>query len=131
MRKAQTPAEFMILVGVMLFFFITFIYSLQINNADKIRQQRDIIIKDAAFTVQDEINLALEATDGYERTFTLTRYILGKDYDIDIIEGVVYAETDDGKHAIALPVADVVVVNKLETGDNVIRKTDGVIYLNP
>ena len=57
-KKAQTAIEFVVLVGIVLFFFTGFFLLVQENMSDKIMEKRDLIIKDIALGVQDEVNLA-------------------------------------------------------------------------
>ena len=127
-KKAQSAIEFVILVGAMLFFFLAFLFAIQGNIADKVKENKNLVTKEIALTVQNEINLASESSDGYYREFEIPNNILGTDYDITVTEGLVYVRTIDGKHAIALPVPEV--IGDVSQGTNVIRKEEGAVYLN-
>ena len=127
-KRGQSAIEFMIISGVVIFMFLTYSFFIQSKIADKGFERRDLLTQEVANTIKDEINLALEATDGYSRTFNLANTILNADYNATIDGDLVYVRTLDGKHAIAVPVANV--TGQLIIGDNTIRKSNGVIYLN-
>lgn len=127
-EKSQTAIEFMILIGFVLFFFTVFFLAIGGNMSDKLREKKNLDIKDIALTVQDEINLALQSSDGYSRNFTLPEKIGNEDYDIDIVGDMVYVRTVDNKYAIALPVANV--TGNIRKNENTIKKENGEIKLN-
>ena len=115
------------LIGFLLFFFTIFFIAIQERMSDTIKEKRDVLVKDIAMIVKDEINLALEASDGYNRKFKIPLDIDGKDYDINLTEGMVYVRIQD-KNAIALPVANV--TGNIAKGTNIIKKENGEIKLN-
>ena len=127
-KLAQSAIEFLILVGAVLFFIIIFIYAVQSNITGKVVEEINIAIKEIAFTLQDEINLAAESVDGYYREFKLPEKALNKDYEISIIDGFVHVKTFDEKYALSLPIQDV--VGQPKVGLNAIKKENGTIYLN-
>ena len=127
-KYAQTAIEFMILIGFVLFFFTVFFLAIGGNMSGKLREKKNLDIKDIALTVQDEINLALQSSDGYSRNFTLPEKIGNEDYDIDIVEDMVYVRTVDNKYAIALPVMNV--TGNIRKNVNTIKKENGRILLN-
>jgi len=128
-KRAQSAIEFIILVGAVVFFFLAFIYAVQINTYDELRKNRDLFALEIALTVQNEVSLASESLDGYYRDFEIPLDILGAEYTILIDEGLVYITTTDGKHALALPVVNVTVTTVI-VGTNRIRKDGGKVYLN-
>ena len=127
-KKGQSAVEFLILIGAILFFFVAFLYMINLNISDKLRENKDLTIQEIAFQVQDEINLAHESVDGYYRKFELPLNVLGSEYEINVTAGVVYVRTTNGKHAIALPVVNV--TGDVLKGTNVIQKNNGVVLLN-
>jgi len=130
-KKSQGSVEFMILVGIVLFFFVTFFLSIQESMSYKIEQKKMIVVKNIALSVQDEFNLALKSSDGYERTFEIPSDINGQDYIIGIQEDTVYVKTLDEKTVIYLPVANVTMINDINKGSNKITKQGGIINVNP
>jgi len=127
-KKAQSAIEFVILIGVVIFFIMVFFLVINEKIADKEKEKRDILVEDIATNVQDEINLALKSSDGYMRQFKIPNDIYGQDYKINITDGMVYVRSSDYKHAIALPVP--MVIGDVKIGDNIIKRENGMIYLN-
>jgi hypothetical protein len=127
-KRGQSAIEFVILIGIALFFFVGFLIAIQGNIATRVTGDRDIIVQEIAAQVQDEITLAASSTDGYYREFNIPEKVVNIDYDITVDEGVVYVRTENGKHAIALPAERV--VGNIVIGENFISRKDGVIYLN-
>ena len=127
-KKSQSGVEFLMIVGVVIFFFTIFFIAINESKSDDLDLKQTNRVKEVALTLQDEINLAFKSTDGYYREFKLPIDLNGKDYDISITEKLVYVITDDGKDAIAYQTAEV--TGQPVKGDNTIRKEGGVIYLN-
>ena len=114
----------------MTFFFLAFLIAIEKNLSDEHARNVDFMAKEIALTVQNEINIASKASDGYHRDFTIPLRLLNLDYDVDIIgQSSVYVRSNDGRHALSLPVANV--TGNVQVGDNVIEKDNGVVYLNP
>jgi hypothetical protein len=127
-KKSQTAIEFVILVGFILFFFSVFFLVLNNKISDKLNEEKNMKIKDIALTVKDEINLAIESTNGYHREFYLPEKIGNKDYEINVTNEMVYVRTLDKTIAIALPVANV--TGDVRRGYNNITKNNNKTYLN-
>lgn len=127
-KKSQTPTEFVILLGFVLLFFIVFFVIIQGNISDKIKEKQALAVKEIALTAQNEINLALEVSDGYYREFKLPENANGQDYNITIIENIIYIKTSDNKHAMILPVINV--TGNITKGMNTIKKENGEVKLN-
>ena len=129
-KKAQSAVEFVILISVVLFFFIGLLIVIQYSISDKTYENRNVAFRETALSVQNEINLAYESTDGYYREFYVPEKVLGADYDITVQEGVIFVQSASGRHALSLPVPEDIEGTGIQKGDNVIRKQDGVVYLN-
>lgn len=127
-KKSQTSIEFLVLIGTVMFFFVLFFVAIHENMSDKIRERQNILFKEVALSVQDEINLALKSSEGYERSFNIPENINGKSYEINLVEGTVYIKSDDGKISMAFPITSV--SGDVVKGDNIIKKQGGIIYLN-
>ena len=129
LKKSQSSVEFLILIGVVIFFFIVFTFAINLNMSDKIREKQNNLLIDTAKILQDEINLASKSTDGYYRVFKLPLDLNGREYNISIAEKLVYAKSLDNRDAIALIIPDV--IGQPIKGNNNIKKEDGIIVLNP
>lgn len=127
-KKAQVGMEFIIILGTLLFFVSLFLLAVQGNMEDKIYRRENLMVKEIAITVQNEINLALQSMDGYNRDFSIPKKVGNIDYTIEIVSGVVYINAGEGKHAMAFPVAEV--VGNIQIPDNTIKKINGIILLN-
>ena len=127
-KHSQTAIEFLVVVGFMFFIFTIFLISIQISTSDKIKEERTLKIKEVVTDVHSEINLAFESIDGYYREFTIPENINGLNYNIQIIENLVYLNTTDGKNAIALPVQEI--TGDINISNNFIKKDNGIIKLN-
>jgi len=108
-KKAQTALEFFMIMGAILFFFLSFVGLTYASIEQRNFERKDIALGSMAKYVQDEINLAEQGGDGYYRNFTFPDTILSHKYKIEIIDGeYVYAYTTDAggvfdsKHALSL-----------------------------
>lgn len=126
--KAQSAIEFVMLVGVVLFFFTIFFITIQENMSDKIKERKNLIVSETALSIQQEIELASESGEGYFREFKIPEEIGNQDYNVTIIEDMVYVRTVDEKYAVALPVLKI--NGQVVKGSNFITKQNGEIYLN-
>jgi len=127
-KRSQSAIELLILVGFLLFSFTIFFLVIQGNMSDKLRKRQDIAVKNIVLTVQDEINLAFQSSDGYSREFKIPENINGDKYEINIIDGMVYLRTYDGKYALALSVKNV--TGDIQKNTNIIKKENWEIKLN-
>ncbi len=127
-KRAQSSVEFAVLVGFILLFMIIFLFVLNKEMSYNVLQRRDMIISNILTLVQDEINLALKSRDGYLREFQIPYKIDNLNYNINIIEGSVYVITENRKNSGLLPVAPV--TGQPIKGANIIKKQNGVVYLN-
>ncbi len=127
-HKAQSALELLIIIGAVLFVFISLMFIFQQNLAQKSIEERNSRALEIALSVQNELNIAASARDGYERNFELPSKIIGHDYNISIVEEQVYLQTTDGKISLALPAQNV--TGQIQLGQNIIKKSNGQIFLN-
>jgi hypothetical protein len=126
--KGQSAIEFVIIVTAVLFLFVGFLYFVYGKISESKYESISAQVNEVALTVQDEINLASNSPDGYFRTFFIPLNIAGNDYQINILENSVYVRTDDGRHAVALPVS--YVVGDVYQGTNSLYKLNDTVFLN-
>jgi len=126
LRKAQTAIEFFIIFGAVLFFFTLFFIVIQEQLYEKNREKERLICQEIASSVQDEIAFAIESSDGYSREFKIYEKINGKPYNIEIRDDMINIRTE--RISLALPVYHV--EGQIQKGTNIIRKQEGVVYLN-
>lgn len=127
-RRGQVAIEFLIVVSALAFFVSLFLLAIQNSQQDKTYQHQNIQLKEIALTVQNEINLALESSDGYLRQFEIPATSRGQEYDIIIDLGIIYIKTTNNKHALTLPIPEI--IGNINKTQNKIEKIDGEIHLN-
>lgn len=127
-KKAQTGIEFFILIIAVSIIFSLLLGVIQLTLLDKTRERNNVVFRESALRIQNEINLAASATDGYRREFYIPEEVIGKKYEASIVDNFVYLKTLDEKYAIALEIPYVNGV--LVKGVNIIRKENGEIFLN-
>jgi len=129
LNKGQSAIEFMILLGAVIFFIVGFLIAAQISVGDRTKQNKNRVLSEVAFTLQDEILIAQGAPDGYFRLFRLSPTILTSDYTINISKtGLIGVKTDDGRYALAVSATPIMGFAK--PGDNEIRSERGKVCLN-
>ncbi len=126
--KGQSALEFMLLVGVVMFLFVTLYGVLNLQLSEQAKQGVYESLLDRIQAVQDEIGLAYAAENGYQRVFTLEPKVYGLTYNMTLVDGFVYARTLNGNFAISQPVLNV--SGQLIIGSNVIKKANGVVSIN-
>src|SRR3989338_1440278 len=127
--RGQSSIELIIVVGFFAFVFLIFLSVIHQNTASQRLEQRNILIVDVALQVQQEINLATNSINGYSRQFVLPSTIAGLSYQASIIDkNTIYIHTDDEKHALSLPVANV--TGEIIIGVNSISRINNSVFLN-
>ncbi|MBX4196275.1 hypothetical protein KW805_01680 [Candidatus Pacearchaeota archaeon] len=126
--KGQSAIEFVILVGAALFFLIAFTVAVQVNIGNSLEEKRGRVLKDVAVTLQGEVALASESTDGYYRQFSLPDSVFDTPYNVSFVDGYAYVITLDNKRALALKVLNV--TGKPVPGKNIIQKVNGSVFVN-
>jgi hypothetical protein len=128
MEKSQSSIEFIILIGAVMFFLLAFFVLMQGNIADKTQEKQNLLVQEIAETIQNEINMASNSNNGYQREFIVQDSLENEEYELNIVEEMIYVRTIDGKHAIALPIP--AVQGNIKKGVNEINKQNDTIYLN-
>src|SRR3989344_6768059 len=120
--RGQVAAEFMVLVGVLIFVF-TLILGIIAGEAYNINKEKtDQLGNDIAAKAQKEISLAARVSDGYSRVFILPGKIGNKDYSISTSEGRVVVSIEGYDFWRTIPS----VQGNIKKGNNIINKTNGV-----
>lgn len=126
MKRGQGAIEFVVIFGALLAFFIIFFSIVQLNIADKNEDKERVIAQSVALDIQNEINIAAEASEGYIREFSIPQSILGKDYDVNILQGRMHFDMEG--YSTSYQVSNV--TGSLIKGNNIIRKKNGEVTLN-
>jgi len=125
-KKSQISMEFVFLVGIAFIAILVF----TVVGYDKLKEISDekefVLVKDLAFKVQNEINLAANVDDGYRRDFEIPQKLDYIDYDVTINNNVLVVESKNHEYVLLIPT----VRGNITKGGNVICKDDGVIEIN-
>ena len=126
--KAQSSIEFIILIGAVMFFLLAFFILMSGDIAGKQGEKQNLLVNEVAESVQNEINMASNSNNDYQREFNVQNSLENEEYDLSITEDMIYVRTDDGKHAVALPIPPV--QGTIQKGANIIKKQNDTVYLN-
>jgi hypothetical protein len=124
--KSQSSLEFLILTGFALVIFITVLALLSKNIYFMNKNKQDILGEDIATKIQKEVLLASNMEDGYKREFSIPSMLGNQDYTISIINNEVILQKGIQNFWKEIPS----VSGNITKGNNIIRKTNGTIYLN-
>ena len=127
-KKAQTSFEFVIIVGFLLTTFVIFFIVMQTNLQDDLDSRANAEIKEIALIVKNEIDLAAESINGYNRNFTLPLDVYGEDYNIWINQSTVFVERKNKKDIITMPLQEM--SGQIIKFENNIKKENGEVKLN-
>lgn len=127
-KRAQIAMEFMIIIGAVMFFISIFFIAVQNNTEDKMYKRENMMVKEIAITIKNEIDLAVQSINGYSRNFDIPEKAGNLEYLVNVSSETVYIRTLNGRHAMAFPVAKV--IGEINIPNNTIKKIDGVIFLN-
>jgi hypothetical protein len=124
--KCQVAMEFLIVTVGVIFFLTFFVIVVQTSLGEKNRDRDFMYVKNLALNVQDEIDIASKASEGYGRNFTLPAKAAGEDYTMIIENEAVHITT--ARFDVSYPIRKV--IGTTRTGVNYIRKQNGEVYLN-
>lgn len=125
-NRSQAGIEFLVITGFVIFFFTLFLSAIQTNYLEKMQEEEMVFMENLALSIKDEIDIARKTSEGYERTFSIPQNILGREYELEIIDNSIYLKTN--QHALSTEIGNV--EGELKKGENIIKKQDGEVYLN-
>jgi len=124
--KAQIATEFILLVCVAFMVLIIFLSSIR-DQATDLNERKDfVLVKDLAYKVQYEINIATQVKSGYNRTFFIPEKLDNNNYTINIEKNEITIKL--GKLGFVLDIPEI--NGNITKGNNTIRNLGGVVYLN-
>ncbi|MEM3113482.1 MAG: LamG-like jellyroll fold domain-containing protein [Candidatus Pacearchaeota archaeon] len=126
--KGQSIIEFITLIGAMLFFFALIMLSINYQISDKRYEEEEITIRYIALSIQNELALGKQASDGYSRRFYIPEKINGEDYELihDTQSNTISIRTE--RISTLYEVAQV--SGSVFKGNNLIRKNNGIVYVS-
>ena len=124
--KAQIAIEFILLVSVAFVILIIFLTSVRSQATDLNKRKDFVLVKDLAYKVQYEINIATQVKSGYNRTFFIPEKLDNKDYAIKIEQNELTIKLENLEFVLNIPEIN----GSIKKGNNTIKNLGGVIYLN-
>ncbi len=124
--RAQIAIEFILLVSVTFIMLLIFLKAVG-DQADELNEKKEfILVKDLAYKIQYEINMATQVKSGYNRTFFIPEKLDNKDYTITKTENKITISLKNSEFTITIPEIN----GNIKNGSNTIINIGGVIYLN-
>src|SRR3989344_9466091 len=128
-ERGQLSIEFIMIIGAAMFFFVALFAVFNSILSDRADTRTNEYFFEFAESIRQEIVLAHEASDGYERSFLLPETINKRYYDMEIEGSWIIMKSDDERVSLALSVLNV--TGDLQMGTNIIRNVNGEVFLNP
>jgi len=126
--KAQFAIEFILLLVFMFIVFLGITTVITSKVLDSKEAANQLLVEDLATLAKNEIDLAMSASNGYTRTFTLPVKLEGNAYGITILGNRELVVTYlDKEHILFLQEN---IIGDLNPGANTIRKEAGIVYVN-
>jgi hypothetical protein len=126
-RHAQVAFEFVILVAVVFTALIVFTSFVR-DNFQQVQSDTDYFrLKDVALSVKSELSLAVALEDGYQRAFFIPLTLDGLAYGIYRENGYLIFNSSETEYQVTVPAY----TGTLVKGNNIIRKQDGLVEVNP
>jgi len=124
--RAQIAIEFIFLVSVAFIMLLIFLKAVG-DQADDLNEKKEfVLVKDLAYKVQYEINMATQVKSGYNRTFFMPEKLDNKDYTITKTENKITIGLKNSEFTITIPEIN----GNINKSNNTIINIGGVIYLN-
>ena len=124
--KAQIAIEFIFLVCVAFVMLIVLLTSIR-DQAIDLNQRKDfVLVKDLAYKVQHEINMATQLKSGYNRIFFIPEKLDNKNYTIKIEKNEITVSLEKLEFFLDIPEVN----GNINKGNNTIKNVGGVVYLN-
>ncbi len=126
LKKGQVAMEFIILVGIAFFTFLSLLI-IMLYHTEQLRNQKETeLVVGISLMVQNELNSASVVKDGYYREFVIPEQLDGKEYKITRENNRLYFKTTKYEANVIVPDYE----GELEKGVNTINKTGGVLNIN-
>ena len=124
--KAQLAIEFVFLVAVAFLIMIVYTASTRQDLLMASSSQEHALVKDLAYSLQSEVNIAGLLENGYQRSFDLPSVLDGHAYSVVILQDTLIVNTSNYEHVLSvLPV-----LGNFTIGSNTIKKQSDRILLN-
>jgi hypothetical protein len=117
----------MLLVGLGFMVFIAFTAATRNRISGLEKEEEYVLLKDIAYSVQNEINIAARMQNGYYREFNIPEELEnGRNYTLNITSNHIFATSENHDYLIEIPP----VIGNFVKNTNKINKTNDTLYLN-
>lgn len=128
--KAQVAAEFIFLVGILLFFMIFFIAAYSIRNLAVTEEGIKMDTNRIGDEVASQINTAYLTGPGYTKIYNLPNKTGGAEYQIYVFSQNGYVLIKVRGNSYFFPIITRNVTGNFTTGENKIKNCDNMIFIN-
>lgn len=137
-KKSQSSLEMAAIITFMLLMMIVFLIVITDRLVEQQERRYSVMLADLADVIESELELGSAVEDGYVRQFYVQPVLRGRSYDLAMLNSfemntdyskiiLFFSDKPANQHVIKLPGN---AVGRVLKGDNEIRKTAGVAFLN-
>jgi len=124
-KRSQVALEFLLVISILLTIFIVFRIFILKETSDLTHEREYNVVKDMAYMIQTELNLAITLEDGYLRTFKLPETVDGINYTVSIVDEYLVVSSRHQEFLVNIPQ----ITGTINKGNVTINKTEGTIYV--
>ncbi len=125
-KKGQMAIQFILLISFIFLVYLVFVSFQSSMVKDQEDQYRNIVVKDMALKLGEEVNLASRMKDGYQREVVLPNYLDGFNYSINIAGTELIVSSGDESFSVSIPPIN----GSFVIGTNLICKQQNIICVN-
>ncbi len=125
-KKGQMAIQFILLISFVFLVYLVFVSFQGSMVKDQEDQYRNIVVKDMALKLGEEVNLASRMKDGYQREVVLPNYLDGFNYSINIAGTELIVSSGDESFSVSIPPIN----GSFVIGTNLICKQQNIICVN-
>ncbi len=118
MLKAQISIEFLVIMGFLMTLLLVFAVAILKSHQDIEGDKEYVIIRDIAYKIKDEINLAQNVNPIYMRNFTIPTIVEGVNYSVNVTGNVVIVLAEHQEFSVIVPT----VIGCIHKGNNSVKK---------
>ena len=124
--KSQISLEFLTLIGLALVILICALIIASSNLEMKQDEEEQIAVKDLAMMIQNELYLAAQVRDGYQREIMVPYKVNIWDYTINQTNISLSIQTSNVYYELAIPK----IIGNISKGSNIIRNQGGNVTVS-
>ncbi|MFH1134369.1 MAG: hypothetical protein V1735_07840 [Nanoarchaeota archaeon] len=126
--RSQITMEFIVLISIGLVGLMVVIIIAGNQIKEMVDGREYILTRDKALELQNELYIAAQVHDGYNRTFYLPEDLEGIKYAVKLTQNTLILNSSRYEHVLRIPVG---ITGNITKGWNTITQTGGKIDLSP